>query len=112
MKQVFIWKKKKIQEKLAFKEILDPSFFFFFDLEIKIYTTHTHILFGGRGDSNLCQMGGRNFLAPLGQMPDGRVVQNQVNLHLIYVFQELLLPPMHKKGLYGDLIIIVFNLVL
>jgi hypothetical protein len=33
--------------------------FFFFDLTIAIYTTHTHTLFGeGRGDSNLCQMGG------------------------------------------------------
>ena len=45
-------------------------FFFFFDLEMEIYTTHTHTLFGeGRRDSNLCQMGGRDSLAPLGQMP-------------------------------------------
>ena len=49
-------------------------FFFFFDLEIEIYTTHTHTLFGeGRGDLNLCQMGERDFLAPLGQMPSGHI---------------------------------------
>ena len=43
---------------------------FFFDLEIEIYTIHTHILFEkGRGDSNLCQMGERDSLTPLDQMP-------------------------------------------
>ena len=48
-------------------------FFFFFDLEIEIYTILTHTLFGeGRGDSNLCQMGGGDSLAPLGQMPSGQ----------------------------------------
>jgi hypothetical protein len=49
------------------------KFFFFFDLEIEIYTTHMHTLFGERKeDSNLCQMGGMNSLAPLGQMPSGQ----------------------------------------
>ena len=47
-------------------------FFFFFDLEIEIYTIHTHTLFGeGRGDLNLCQMGGRDSLPLLGQMTGG-----------------------------------------
>jgi hypothetical protein len=47
---------------------------FFLDLEIEIYITHRHTLFGeGRGDSNLCQMGGMNSLAPLGQMPSGQL---------------------------------------
>ena len=47
-------------------------YFFFFYLKIEIYITYTHTLIGkGRGDSNLCQMGGRNSLAPLGQMPSG-----------------------------------------
>ena len=51
----------------------NPSYIYiFFYLTIAIYTTHTHTLFGeGRGDSNLCQMGGNFSLAPLGQMPSG-----------------------------------------
>jgi hypothetical protein len=61
--------------------------FFFFDLKIEIYITHTHTLFGeGRGDLNLCQMGGRNSLAPLGQMPSGRNMDLKVKTAIYFYF--------------------------
>ena len=69
-----LWKKVHVPPGWKFSPDTDqrpPKFFF--DLEIEIYTTHTHTLFGeDRGDSNLCQMGGRDSLAPLGQMPSGQ----------------------------------------
>ncbi len=65
--------------------------FFIFYLKIEIYTTHTHTLFGeSRGDSNLCQLGGRDSLAPLGIWPSGR----NISL-LLYVFTFL--PLIHLK---------------
>ena len=42
-------------------------------LDREICTTHTRTVFEGRGESNLYQLGGTDFFAPLGQMPSGHV---------------------------------------
>ena len=61
---------------------------FFFYLTIAIYTTHTHTLFEeGRGDSNLCQMGGNFSLAPLGQMPSG-LLSGLLCMYLLVTFSS------------------------
>ena len=55
-------------------------FYFFYYLEIEIYTIHTHTLFGeGKGDLNLCQMGGRDSLPLLGQMTGGHWMHDFTN---------------------------------
>ena len=76
--RIFLGVQKKKKKKLSlvvlyeFIYIFHSKKLFFFYLEIEIYTIHIHTLFEeGRGDSNLCQMGGDNFLAPLGQIPSG-----------------------------------------
>jgi hypothetical protein len=72
---------------------------FFFDLEIEIYTKHTHTLFGeGKGDSNLYQMGGRDSLAPLGQMPSGQtLLLYELIIDIILIIHQYLVSTIMKK---------------
>ena len=55
-------------------------FFIFLSIYLSIYLryrnmhyTHTHRVFGSRGELNLYQLGGTDFFAPLDQMPRGHV---------------------------------------
>ena len=67
--------------------------FFFFDLTIAIYTTHTHTLFReSRGDSNLCQMGGNFPLHHQAKCLVGHIMVSNITLVGTLILSHLMLP--------------------